>query len=131
MGENKREQAFLALFEVSFHDGDIGYIAENEKDEKTISAAALREAGEVCERLGEIDSLLQASLKTWDIKRISRVALAAMRLAVFEMVYDDSIPAGAAVNEAVELCKKYSSEEEADFVNGVLRAVSAGRGTDG
>ena len=54
-----------------------------------------------------------------------------MRLAVFEMVYDDSIPAGAAVNEAVELCKKYSSEEEADFVNGVLRAVSAGRGTDG
>ena len=84
----------------------------------------------MCERLEEIDSLLQASLKAWDIKRISRVALAAMRLAAFEMVYDDSIPAGAAVNEAVELCKKYSSDEEADFVNGVLRAVSAGRGTD-
>ncbi len=124
MGENKREQAFLVLFEASFHDDDIEYIAENEKEESRISAAALKEAQNVCKNLNEIDETIKSNLKAWDIKRISKVALAAMRLAVFEMAYDESIPAGAAVNEAVELCKKYSSEDEASFVNGVLRAVS-------
>ena len=121
MGENKREQAFLALFEASFHSDDIDYIAENEKEESRMSAAALKEAQSVCKYLNEIDEMIKSNLKAWDIRRISKVALA-----IFEMVYDESIPAGAAVNEAVELCKKYSSEDEASFVNGVLRAVSGG-----
>ena len=127
MGENKREQAFLALFEASFHGDDINYIAENENEERKISSAALKEAQGVCVNLKVIDETIKSNLKAWDIKRVSKVALAAMRLAIFEMVYDDGIPNGAAVNEAVELCKKYSSEEEAAFVNGVLRAVSSGK----
>ena len=71
-----------------------------------------------------LGTILEKYLVKWKIDRISRVALVILRLALCEMRCDDSVPTGAAINEAVELAKKYSSEEDAAFINGVLGAAA-------
>ena len=58
------------------------------------------------------------------MNRISKVALSALRLSVCEMLYISEIPVGVSINEAVELCKKYATAEDASFVNGILGSVS-------
>ncbi|MBO4468554.1 MAG: transcription antitermination factor NusB, partial [Clostridia bacterium] len=60
----------------------------------------------------------------WSIGRISKTALAILRLAIFEMKYMEDIPVSVSINEAVELSKKYATKEDASFVNGILSTVS-------
>ncbi len=71
----------------------------------------------------EIDAEISACLRGWTLERLSRVDLAILRLAVFEMQYAQ-IPAAVSINEAVELTRKYSSEQSCPFVNGVLGTIS-------
>jgi len=71
----------------------------------------------------ELDAEITACLRGWTIERLSRVNLAILRLAVFEMKYTE-LPAAIAINEAVELTRKYSQEESCSFVNGVLGTIS-------
>ncbi|MBR5288710.1 MAG: transcription antitermination factor NusB [Clostridia bacterium] len=71
----------------------------------------------------ELDEEIAACLRGWTIERLSRVDLAILRLAVFEMKYSE-IPAAVSINEAVELTRKYSSEQSCPFVNGVLGTIS-------
>ena len=71
-------------------------------------------------RQEELDSIIKENLKDWDVSRISKVSLAALRLALFEIIYMDDIPTGVAANEAVELAKRYEGQECASFVNGAL-----------
>ena len=68
----------------------------------------------------ELDGIIKENLKDWDVSRISKVSLAALRLALFEIMYMDDIPTGVAANEAVELAKRYEGQECASFVNGAL-----------
>ena len=69
----------------------------------------------------------QQNLKTgWTIERVSKVDLALLKLAIYEMKYADSVPDNVAINEAVELAKKYSSKDDASFINGILGAISRG-----
>ena len=75
------------------------------------------------ERIGEIDSVIASSSKGWTNDRISRVAMAILRLAVYEMTFSGDIPVSVAINEAVELAKKYEDEKIAAFINGVLSDV--------
>ena len=72
------------------------------------------------EKITEIDMLLNERTTGWKTTRMNKVDLAILRLACFEMRYDEEIPTGVAINEAVELAKKYSSDEGPAFVNGVL-----------
>jgi len=74
----------------------------------------------VFERLFEIDELISAFTVGWDIERISRVDLAIIRLAVYEMRYSDDIPSGVAINEAVELAKEFGDDDSPKFINGIL-----------
>ena len=60
---------------------------------------------------------------TWSLKRLSKVLYSALKLAIFEMFYLDDVPAGAAINEAVEIVKQYGDEKEPAFVNGILAAI--------
>ena len=71
----------------------------------------------------KLDASIAAHLRGWTIERISKVDLAILRLAVFEMKHTD-IPAAVAINEAVELTRKYSQEESCSFINGVLGTIS-------
>lgn len=74
----------------------------------------------VCSHKDEIDEQITKYLKNWTIGRIAKIDLIILRIATYEIMYVDSIPDKVAVNEAVELTKKYSDEKSRKFVNGVL-----------
>lgn len=74
----------------------------------------------VVEKVEEIDELLNANATGWKTARMNKVDLTILRLATYELKWDEDVPVGVAINEAVELAKKYSSEEGPSFVNGVL-----------
>ena len=78
----------------------------------------------VLENLGEIDNLLNETSKGWKTKRMSRVDLTALRLAVYELKFDKDVPTGVAINEAVELAKRFGGETSGSFVNGILGKIA-------
>ena len=122
-----REHVFKLIFRVPFHDKNelreqIDYYFDdltdvNEKDYEYIKNKALL----VCELSDELDEKINSVSEGWPVDRIGKAKLAIMRLAVYEMLYDDDIPVNVAINEAVELAKSYGSDDNAaSFVNGVL-----------
>lgn len=78
----------------------------------------------VCAHLDEIDAVIGEHAKDWSIARIAKVDLSILRIAVYEILYEDSIPIGATVNEAVELGKEFGGEKSAGFINGILGSVA-------
>ncbi len=83
-------------------------------------------AGSVIAVVPEIDRILNQAATSWKTTRMSKTDLAVLRLAVYEMQYDSDIPVGVAINEAVELAKKYGGPDSASFVNGILGKVAKG-----
>ena len=78
----------------------------------------------VDEKKDELDEIIGSNLKKgWTIHRISKVSLAILRLALFEIKYVEDVPEKVAINEAVELAKTYGGEDDAKFVNGLLGAI--------
>lgn len=123
----EREQAFLICFEKLFSNSSIEEISEcaEESRDDTYTEFALKCADGVQEHLEEIDEIISSHLSgKWKIDRINKVSLSIMRLAVYELKYIDDIPSNVSINEAVELSKKFSAEDEYKFVNGVLGAIS-------
>lgn len=80
----------------------------------------------VLEHLGEIDEMLDGISKGWKTKRMSRVDLTALRLAVYELKFDSDVPVGVAINEAVELAKCFGGDTSGSFVNGILGKIANG-----
>ena len=74
----------------------------------------------VAGKIPEIDEAVNAVAKGWRTARMARADLAILRLAVYEIRYDDDIPAGVAINEAVELSKIYGNDASPAFINGIL-----------
>lgn len=122
-----REQAFIVLFEKIFNDDlSIAEIIEGAREEGLIkingfASTILKNAQDNAEN---IDKLIADNLKGWAIHRLPKVSLAIMRLAVSEMLYSEEVPVGVSVNEAVELAKKYGTESDATYINGVLGAIA-------
>ena len=87
-----------------------------ERDEAYI----LEKYKKVVERLSEIDPMLEKASEGWKLSRMGKVELTVLRLAVYEMKYDEDIPEKVAINEAVELSRKFGGDEAPGFVNGVL-----------
>ena len=81
----------------------------------------------VISHLSEIDQKISAASVNWPISRMSRVDLTILRLAVWELLYEDSVPDSVAVNEAVELARTYSEENSTRFINGVLGTIARGK----
>ncbi|MBQ7219062.1 MAG: transcription antitermination factor NusB [Ruminococcus sp.] len=122
-----REQAFFLCFEMLFSDTDVDELADNAGDarDEFLSDYALDCAKGVFEHREEIDAMISKNLKAgWKISRISKVSLALLRLAVYEMLYRDDVPVSVSINEAVELSKKYTVKDDTSFINGVLGAVA-------
>jgi N utilization substance protein B len=88
----------------------------SEKDSKYIS----EKSNKIIDKLGEIDELINTHTKGWTTERMGKVDLTILRLAVYEIVFDEDVPTGVAINEAVELAKRFGQEESSSFVNGVL-----------
>ena len=124
-----REQIFRILFRVEFHDPKeyeeqrelFFALEEGEASEKDISYVNDK-AEDIIAHLPEIDEAINAVAKGWKTSRMGKVDLSLIRLAVYEMNYE-KIPKGVAINEAVELAKKYGSDQSAGFVNGVLARI--------
>lgn len=121
-----REQAFILLFETLFCPRPVEEIAAAaaEAREARVSAFALRLAAGTQAHTEEIDGKIVAYSRGWSKERISKVALSVMRLAVYEMLFDDDTPVSVAINEAVELAKRYGGDEDASFINGILGSIS-------
>lgn len=122
-----REQAFILCFEMLFSDTDIDELADNAGDarDEFLSDYAVECAKGVRGHQEEIDRYISDNLKSgWKISRISKVSLALLRLAVYEMLYRDDVPVSVSINEAVKLSKKYTVKDDSSFINGVLGAVA-------
>lgn len=77
----------------------------------------------VVEKAEELDAYIEKYAKGRKLSRIAKVAKSIMRIAIYEMLYIDSIPASVSINEAVELIKQYDDDKTKGFVNGVLNSV--------
>lgn len=117
-GEEAGENAAQAWYSLSFLSDEDSDIPEYATDEER-SYIAEKVKG-VCAMLPKIDEDIAAYSKGWKISRMPKTDLAILRLAVYEIRYDEKIPGKVAVNEAVELAKRYGSEDSSAFINGVL-----------
>lgn len=125
-----REHIFRMLFRIEFNNEEEMKEQEllyfdllepvSEKDQEYI----LNKYKAVVEKLSEIDSALNELSTGWKTSRMNRVDLTILRLATYELKWDEDVPTGVAINEAVELAKKYSSESGPAFINGVLAKVA-------
>lgn len=110
-GDNKGEMMEHLLNAIPECEDNLGYI------QSVING--------VDEKQSELDELISQHLKKgWTLRRISKVALSILRLAVYEMKYVDDVPQKVAINEAVNLAKEYGGEEDAKFINGILGAIA-------
>ena len=122
----QREHIFKMLFSVDFNEGSEQseqatlYLEQiedaKEKDIEYIRAKVQK----ITDKIEEIDELLNSHTKGWKTTRMNKVDLTILRLAVYEIKWDEDVPAGLAIDEAVNLAKTYSSDEGPAFVNGVL-----------
>lgn len=121
-----RERLFKLIFRIEFNTRE--EMAQQEQlflEEEEITdpedAGQIRDKlNKVLDKLVQIDEQLNDKVTGWDTKRMGKVDLAILRLAVYELMYDEEIPTGVAINEAVELAKKFGQDSSAAFVNGVL-----------
>lgn len=117
-----REQAFILLYEKEFFkDKSCEEIEEVFAENISELSEYAKETFEnVCERREELDEIISSYLSGWKIGRLPKVNASILRLAIYEIKYAESVPSGVAVNEAVELAKKYSGTDDYTFINGVL-----------
>lgn len=135
-----REQVFKLLFRVEFNDEDAmqqqkelffedGTVAVSEDDDITVAdnmkAEITDKYEKIAEKITQIDEMINEKTEGWKTARMGKVDLTILRLAVYEIVFDDTIPTQVAINEAVELAKKFGRDESAKFINGVLAKFAA------
>ena len=126
--EEIREQTMQLIFQMDVQ-GEFDYekiipIDENtkiiSKDQAVATLTAIRD------HIEEIDSVITANLDNWTMDRVAKTDLAILRNAVAEMLYIDSLPNGIAINEAVNMAKKYGDVKSYTFVNSVLSKINKG-----
>lgn len=103
----------------------LGHRLDDQPDTGRVGAFARRLVAGVRERQAEIDRVLAQTAPQWSIEQMAVVDRNIMRVAIYEVLFDNETPVRAAVNEAVELAKTFGSETSSRFVNGVLGAVAA------
>lgn len=127
-----RENIFKILFCYNFHLEDKErsfidlYIEEQflselptENDIKYV----VDKTNDILNRIEEIDEIIKNTSKGWAIHRLGKSELSILRLAIYEILFDDDIPEKVAINEAVELAKMYGEDQASSFVNGILAGV--------
>ena len=119
----QREQEFFLIFQNHFNaQKDEDAIALYNENVELIGDYAEMLYDGVVEKNQELEDLISEFSTGWKINRIAKVNLSILKLALYEIIYVDDVPDSVAVNEAVELAKKYSGKEDSAFINGVLGA---------
>lgn len=121
----QREQAFFLIFEHQFNPLDnqeaIEIYSENVEP---VGDYAIEILSGVKENEDKLEQIIVQFSNGWKLNRLPKVNLAILKLALYEMIFVDNMPDGVVINEAVELAKKYSGNEDASFINGILGSYS-------
>ncbi len=129
----QRECIFQLLFRVEFNNREemeeqAGLFVEDLKEENEVKEEdenyIFEKYKKVIEEIPKIDALLEETSKGWKTSRMGKVELTILRLAVYEMKFDEDIPEKVAINEAIELSKKFGGDDAPGFVNGVLAKLA-------
>lgn len=128
MGRHEqREQLFKLLFRVEFNSPDDMpeqvklFFQDDEIQYTEVAMESIQSkfAG-IQEKLLEIDGMLNEKAEGWNVERMGKVELTVLRIAVYEILFDEDIPDTVAINEAIEIAKKYGQAASGSFVNAVL-----------
>ncbi len=128
MGKREqREKVFMLLFRVEFNSPEdmpeqVRLFFEDSENTILYKDADFITARyeQITARLPELDEQIDSKMEGWDVSRIGKVELTALRIAAYEILFDEEIPDSVAINEAVELAKKYGQESSGGFVNAIL-----------
>lgn len=130
MGRSElREHIFRILFRIEFQPKEemeeqlALYLEELESAMDTEKEYIRTKYAAIAEKVEMIDEKINASVTGWKTSRMGKVDLTILRLAVYEIEWDEEVPQGVAINEAVELAKRYGGEESPSFINGVLGKI--------
>lgn len=123
-----REQIFLVLFSLTFHNDEnmrdliIRYLDEtcDVKVDDMERAEILKKTMDIADKKTELDKKIDSVSEGWKIRRMGKAEAAILRIALYEMLYDDDVPVKVAINEAVDLAKVYGSDDSPKFINGIL-----------
>lgn len=121
-----REQIFKLLFRAEFYEeSDMPeqlslFFEELDQREEKETAYIQKKYEGIMARLTEIDAMINEVAQGWKTSRMGKVDLTLIRLAAYELKFEEDIPTGVAINEAVELAKAYGTDDSASFVNGIL-----------
>ena len=115
------EQVLSERMEKEYYAGlkDVAEIYSDRPNQKQMDYIRALVSG-VQEKQQELEAYIEKYAVGWKLNRISKISRSIMEVAMYEILYVDDVPAGAAINEAVELCKHYEEDETASFVNGIL-----------
>lgn len=119
-----REETLRILFQIEFEDAEFDTIVaqywENRKIHEEIKEYSTWLVSGIISHKGEIDDTIQSVSEHWRISRMALVDRNILRMAVFEILYEENIDTAVVINEAIEIARKYSGNEAAAFVNGIL-----------
>ena len=121
-----REHIFTLLFRRDFHSREEMqeqiplYVESVEELNEADAAELISRIGALLEKVPELDEKISSVTEGWTTQRIGKAEITILRLALYEMLYEEDVPEKVAINEAVELAKKFGGDESPAFINGVL-----------
>ena len=123
------EQIFQILLRIDFYQEaefleQLDEYAKEQEASEADAAYMQDKIRAVAEKVTEIDEMINAVTKGWKTGRMGKVDLTLLRLAVYEIKFEEEIPTGVAINEAVELAKKYGTDGSFSFINGILAKIA-------
>jgi N utilization substance protein B len=122
-----REEVMIAIYQMELKDHYDLNACETTLENKNLAKKDFDYAYTICKEflkdMSVVDDQIEKHLKKWTLNRIGKIDLAVLRVAVVEFFYFDDIPIEVSINEAIEMAKKYSDQESANFINGVLASI--------
>lgn len=119
-----RKKAFQILFQLDINDNAPDQAMDHFLEEKTPDPFLTRIVKGVAEQKSELDEKIAAHLENWSIERIASAEKTILRIAIYEILYEDDIPFSVSVNEAIELGHMFGDDKSGKFINGVLSKVN-------
>lgn len=119
--------ALQTLYEYDTAQHTPAEVLQRHAEERHLQPKVVEYASElitgVCDHLADIDAHIQSAAREWPLQQMARVDKNILRLAIYEILYNNAVPAKAAINEAVELAKRFGSDTSSRFINGVLGTI--------
>ena len=119
--------ALQTLYEYDITNHSPSEIVQRHAEERNLHPKVVEYADELvlgaCNHLSDIDAHIQSAAKEWPLQQMARIDKNILRLAIYEILFNNTVPAKAAINEAVELAKSFGSETSSRFINGVLGTI--------